>query len=303
MTRELELPEPEPADDPGRPLFDRAFPIDPPSGRRIEVAGRPDTAPVPGRPAQPATRPGPPPGPLPPGPPPGPMPPGRTPSATAAPPAAPSAPAQPSSPAATSGAERSPIGMVHGPVRSEPRSTRMLGTAVGPALLVVLAVITLLHQGGGPVPALPLLVAALLLPAGGAAVQNWAGPGDRSNPSSPGGAAPRDVPFVSSYCWTATRFTLRSTTGLDTECLLLGTPSRPLNQALTLRRARPSARRSRLVRLRRLDVLAGPDGPPVGVIVGQRPRPARVGRWIDRLGWLAASLAVIEATLLLAGLG
>jgi len=203
---------------------------------------------------------------------------------------------------------------------SDLRHRPMIGTAAGMVLLALVLVIGQITGSDAspgrdrlvPTVAALAVVTALLLGLLVTTALTWHGVARRVLPR----AALRRP---GEYWYPQTQVRVRRLDGAELDLLLAGTPDPPLQPGATVRMptARPRALRRavalrgtvalpgtgafgrtatgrRTLRTRRLDLLAGPEGPLVAIVAGIFPAPAKLGRACDRLGtFVCVAVAVI----------
>jgi len=100
------------------------------------------------------------------------------------------------------------------------------------------------------------------------------------------------VRWFGQYRRALTRIRVRALDSTEFDLRLIGTPDHPLDRGATIRLPRkltsgPPAR------VRRIEVLAGPDGPPVGVVLGRQSVATRLARATTVLGYLTCAAMLL----------
>jgi hypothetical protein len=105
------------------------------------------------------------------------------------------------------------------------------------------------------------------------------------------------VRWFGQYRRTLTRIRVRALDSTEFDLRLIGTPDHPLDRGATIRLPRKLMPRKltsgRPARVRRIEVLAGPDGPPVGVVLGRQSVATRLARATAVLGYLTCAAVLI----------
>lgn len=266
MTREVELPEPEPVDDPDRPLF-------PPPAGGSRLAGRPEPSGRGPRGAQP------PPGPAPP-------PPGASPPADRAGDAATGS--RPGTPPSRVG-----VAVVAADPVRETERVSLTGGLIGLGATLVALAATVGASGQHRLLGVTLAAVGIALALGLASAVLLTAVTQR--PAARGGlAAPVCLrPVV--------RIPVRSLDGERAEWRLVDAGRRDPVPVVGATVRAPVARLRRGGRTGVLELLAGPDGPVVRVVRPTSPPAARLGVWTAWTGWAASVAAVVVVTARVAG--
>jgi hypothetical protein len=105
------------------------------------------------------------------------------------------------------------------------------------------------------------------------------------------------VRWFGQYRRTLTRIRVRALDSTEFDLRLIGTPDHPLDRGATIRLPRKLMPRKLTsgspARVRRIEVLAGPDGPPVGVVLGRQSVATRLARATAVLGYLTCAAVLI----------